>query len=353
MKALVAALKESSERTRLLLLGLSGATAAVVGFRWVPVATAKNLIQYGGYYYILAVFLGACYYGIRIAAARRESWLPRLRRPGVAGAAIVLATLFLFWSDTFKHKILFDEYVLQGTAYHMHATKEIGAVVRAYDINGSWLVIDTFLDKRPYFFAFLVSLLHDLTGYRVANIFVVNALLTPVLLGLVYWLARELTGLKPALFSLALLATLPLLGQNVSCAGMELHNLTMIAAVMVFAVLYLRSPSPDRLSLLMFGGHMTIDEFRGYCAATCGKKQLVLSNPPMQSVTLQVEEVNESDVSSEYRYIPLDTDRVSRYQEKVRLTRSKPLVNFKNTLDHSMKLKYGTALTPGQHPAAT
>ena len=112
-------------------------------------------------------------------------------------------------------------------------------------------------------------------------------------------------------------------------------------------------PAPDRLSLLMFGGHMTIDEFRGYCAATCGKKQLVLSNPPMQSVTLQVEEVNESDVSSEYRYIPLDTDRVSRYQEKVRLTRSKPLVNFKNTLDHSMKLKYGTALTPGQHPAAT
>lgn len=101
-------------------------------------------------------------------------------------------------------------------------------------------------------------------------------------------------------------------------------------------------PAPDRLALSIFGGHMSIDEFRAYGQASGGRRQLVVSCPPMQSVTQQVEEVNEADLSSEYRYIPLDNDRVSRYQEKVRLSRTKPLVNYKNTLDHSMKLKYGS-----------
>ena len=97
-------------------------------------------------------------------------------------------------------------------------------------------------------------------------------------------------------------------------------------------------PAPDRLALIIFGGHMSIDDFRAH--AHTSQRQLVVNCPPMQSVTQQVEEVNDADLSSEYRYIPLDSERVSRYQEKVRLSRTKPLVNFKNTLDHTMKLKY-------------
>jgi hypothetical protein len=62
----------------------------------------------------------------------------------------------------------------------------------------------------------------------------------------------------------------------------------------------------------------------------------------MQSITQQVEEISNTDLCSEYRYIPLDRDRVSRYQEKLRLSRSKPLVNVKNTLDHTMNLKYNS-----------
>ena len=98
-------------------------------------------------------------------------------------------------------------------------------------------------------------------------------------------------------------------------------------------------PAPDRLALSIFGGHMTIEDFRGFVLATGGTRQVIVNCPPMQSVTQQVEEVAEADLSSEYRYVPLDSERVSRYQEKVRLQRTKPLVNFRNTLDHSMKLR--------------
>lgn len=99
-------------------------------------------------------------------------------------------------------------------------------------------------------------------------------------------------------------------------------------------------PAPDRLALSIFGGHMSIDEFRGFVEQTAGQRQIVVNCPPMQSITQQVEEIGDADLSSEFRYVPLDSERVSRYQEKVRIQRTKPLVNFKNTLDHTMKLKY-------------
>ncbi len=254
IRSLLQLLREPALRTRWLLLALAGALAFGVGFVLVSPRTAEPLIVAGGYYYIMAVFGAFVYFFGRVLAARASVWRGWLRRPGWVGFALVVATAVTLWIDPFKHKVLFDEYVLQGTARHMHATKEIGTVIRAYELAGTWVPIDTFLDKRPYFFTFLVSLVHDLTGYRVANIFLVNAALTPVFLGLVYWLGWTLTGRRgPALLAIALLATMPLLAQQASGAGMELHNLTMLVLVMALATLYLRAPDPDRLAALVLG----------------------------------------------------------------------------------------------------
>jgi hypothetical protein len=245
---------DADQRRRMLLFFAAGVAAVFAGFVAVGPSTAERLISGYGYYYILGLFVLFVAFAGRVAAARRETWRSWLRRPGWPAVAILLAAGMAIWADPLKHKVLYDEYVLQGTAAQMHATKEIGTAVRAYDIFGTWVSIDTFLDKRPYFFAFLVSLLHDLTGYRTANMFVLNLALAPVLFGLVYWLALTLTGRRgPAVLALALLATLPLLGQQVTGAGMELHNLAMLVLVMVLAVLYLRAPDDDRLSLLVCG----------------------------------------------------------------------------------------------------
>ena len=241
------------DRRRGVLFLLCAGLAIVTGFFAVSPFGAKSLITAWGYYYMLGVFALFTVYAWRVAAGRRAVWCGWLRRPGWAGVVVLLATAFALWSDPFKHKILFDEYVLQGTALHMHATKEIGTVIRAYDIAGSWMPIDTFLDKRPYFFTFLVSLVHDLTGYRIANLFLVNVALTPIFFALVYWLGREIAGRGPALLAVGLLATMPLLGQNATGAGMELHNLVMLALVMALALLWLRAPDEDRLSLLVLG----------------------------------------------------------------------------------------------------
>lgn len=245
-------LQERTDRRALLLFMACAVAAVVVGFKLVTPAQAERLIARGGYFYILGVFALGLYFSSRVLAARRDTWTPWLRRPGKVGLFLVAATGFALWSDAFAHKVLFDEYVLQGTAWHMHLTKEVGTPLRAYDFAGTWLVIDTFLDKRPYFFTFLVSLLHDLTGYRLENVFALNAALTLATLAAVYWLVRTLTGrVAPALLSVALLATLPLFGQNATGASMELLNVAMITGVMVAATLYLRAPDGDRLSVLV------------------------------------------------------------------------------------------------------
>jgi hypothetical protein len=236
---------------RLLLFALSGAAAIYLGYFAVPAIPAGHMIIMGGYYYILGVFSLFVLHALRLARSRADVIKSWIRKPGAAGLAIACGLLFALWSDSFKHKVLFDEYVIQGTAFTMHATKQVSTILRAYNINGTWQTIDFLLDKRPYFFPFLVSLLHDFTGYRIANLFALNVALAGALLGLLYWFAREAAGRAPAIIAVALMATMPLFGQNATGAGMDLHNLTMVALVACLAVLYLRAPSDDRLSALV------------------------------------------------------------------------------------------------------
>lgn len=251
MPAFVSAMwTQRTDRLRLLLLVASGVLAIGLGFVLVGPTEAESLIAAGGYYYMLGLFSLWVFYGWRVAQARRAVWQTWLRRPGLVGLVLAAATAFVLWSDSYQHKVLFDEYVLQATAWHMHATKEIGTVVRAYDLFGTWQPIDTFVDKRPYFFTFLLSLVHDLTGYRLANVFVLNSALAAAFLALTYWFARQLTNRTGGLLAVALLATLPLLGQNATGAGMEVHNLAMLLFTMCAALLYLRAPDGDRAALL-------------------------------------------------------------------------------------------------------
>lgn len=99
-------------------------------------------------------------------------------------------------------------------------------------------------------------------------------------------------------------------------------------------------PAPSRLALKMFGGHLTIDQFREYFKTN---KVININFPPMMTITQQIEEVNQSDITHDYKYIPIDTERINKYREKIRLKRSKPVSTFKNTLDMAMNLKIQTA----------
>lgn len=96
-------------------------------------------------------------------------------------------------------------------------------------------------------------------------------------------------------------------------------------------------PAPDKLALKMFGGYMDIDEFRSYFRSN---KVININFPPMTSLTQQIEEINEYEVNNDFKYIPLDQDRVEKYKAKILVKRTKPLNINKNSLESSMNLKY-------------
>jgi hypothetical protein len=238
----------------LVLFGLCGVAALYFGFIAFDVATARMLLRQSGYYVILLTFmfwLGSLWKVKRLGGGeaapvpRREFW--------IAAAVMAILTVMALFHETFRSKILYDEYVLQSTAYNMHFFRDGSAIVRGYDIQGVFLSLDSYVDKRPVFFPFLLSLTHDALGYRPANVYALNGLLFVVTLGLIYWIGRRLNGWRGGMLALGLLGSLPLFAQNASGAGMELLNFCMLVVVILQAAAWLRHRDEARLTALVLG----------------------------------------------------------------------------------------------------
>lgn len=116
---------------------------------------------------------------------------------------------------------------------------------------------------------------------------------------------------------------------------LERHQLLNLLARKLGHCQRVRS-APDRLSLKMFGGHLDIDSFRLF---TKSNKVIGLNFPPMMTITQQIEEFNDCDITStDCRYIPIDTERVNRYKDKMIVKRNTVKSLNKNTLDSTMKI---------------
>lgn len=96
-------------------------------------------------------------------------------------------------------------------------------------------------------------------------------------------------------------------------------------------------PAPSKLSLKKYGGHLTIEKYREFFKSN---KIININYPPMTSVVIQIEEINEFEVNSDQKYIPIDNERIKRYKEKLNLIKTQPRENSKNSLESSMGLKY-------------
>lgn len=97
--------------------------------------------------------------------------------------------------------------------------------------------------------------------------------------------------------------------------------------------------APVRESLALFGGNMSIEEFRSYGSKM---KSINVHFPPMVVLTQQLEEVNDSDVTSKLKYVPLDTTRIDKYKERMKLRRSIPVNANNNTLENVMQFNVKT-----------
>lgn len=165
---------------------------------------------------------------------------------------IILGLLMLFTvtREPLQFKVSYDEQVLSATAMNMHFNRKIGYPNAAYEVNGKYELIANNLNKRPALFPLLTSLVHDISGYRINNVFYLNMLLTSLAILLLFLISRAIAGEYPALFVTTLFSLTPLVSQNATGGGFEILNIMLLLLCFWISIQYLRKPS-QRLALTL------------------------------------------------------------------------------------------------------
>ena len=235
-------------------LPLLGVVSLALGLM-MPVDMALNLIRYGGYYFILlivALFAFSLWGVLRLVSRTRwrelrVEWTSPPAR-WCLGLLVICFTLIRVLETT-EFKTVMDEPVLLGTAQSMHLDREVLVPMQMHFVDNVPVIQSGYVDKRPLLFPFLVSLLHDFTGYRVANGFVVNMGVTVALLFGGLLVGRLLAGWWGGAWAMLWITSLPLVIRFANSAGFELMNFTGILWVLLAGALFLHRPRAETLSL--------------------------------------------------------------------------------------------------------
>jgi hypothetical protein len=89
-------------------------------------------------------------------------------------------------------------------------------------------------------------------------------------------------------------------------------------------------PSFDKMSLKTFGGTLEIEEYRNIISKT--EKSYSIEFPPCNTIIPMLEEIYKK-TNLNNTFIPVDKTRIQVANNELKLKRSKPVVNVKNTLD--------------------
>ncbi len=236
---------------RLVLFLSSAALAVILGFVAFTPEQSLTLVIQGGYWAMLLLSLLFGWSLVKVSRETPTNWAEWKSKPRWPAVLIAGCGLLLLVHETYGFKILMDEVMLLGTSMNMHFDKTALVPMRGHDIQGAFQLMAGQLDKRPLFQPFLVSVLHDVTGYRPENVFALNTILTFALLTLAYLTGCRLGGRGAGAVAVLLLTSLPLLAQNATGGGFELLNLVLILATLLLGMRYIERR--DGHSLEAFG----------------------------------------------------------------------------------------------------
>jgi hypothetical protein len=239
---------------RLLLLLLNAVLAVIIGFVALTPEQSLQAVIYGGYWAMLVLTLLFGWSLLRIARDSLTGGIDWRQIPRWPAGLVIACGLLLLVHETYGFKILMDEVMLLGTSMSMHNDKTALVPMRGNDILGAFQLLAGQLDKRPLFQPFLVSILHDFTGYRPENVFVLNTVLTFVLLTLSYVTGCRIGGRGAGAVAVLLLTSLPLLAQNATGGGFELLNLVMILATLLLGMRYVARRDGNSLGAFGLAG---------------------------------------------------------------------------------------------------
>jgi hypothetical protein len=233
-------------------LVLSGSAILLLGLRlaWASPKQAEWFQAQLGYYVVLALVILALAFFAQVAKTRQWITWTYWREHRAALVLVAVGTLFLHLHEPHMLRVFNDEPTHALAALGMHLDKSAMAATVSNYVGETFVTGDPYAITRPYLFPLLVSILHDVIGYRTANIFVLNVLLTPFVLLGGYLLAHKLGGRLAGYVATGLLVTFPLLAQNVTSGGYDVLNMALVAALMLATLAYVQSGDEERGRLM-------------------------------------------------------------------------------------------------------
>jgi len=213
-------------------------------------------VQHFGYWQMWLLVGGTAWYGWRVLRVRlgvyRRWWrcCPRWRAVLVLGM-ISVASLLAHAHFPHRYKVLADEATLMNTSQALVQHRLAFTPGTAAYRNGIFTVSDGFIDKRPYLYPFLVSVVHDMAGYSWRNSIWLNAALTPAIFALFFVLGRRLHRRWGGGGAVLFACGVPIYAQTMTGGGFEPLNLLLLLAATYNGVRLLERPTIDRLGLFV------------------------------------------------------------------------------------------------------
>jgi hypothetical protein len=223
----------------------------LAGLILIPADQAGSLIVRIGYYATALNFILL----VAVLAWNPDwtRWLPSLREHA-PGLLICLAlTILTHVHEPHGFKVLQDEFALLNNSMSMHFHNRAGLIGMSLSPDWQWMEPITFsADKRTLFFQYLLSLVHDVSGYRPANAFILNFVVTGGFFLSLYAVLSCLLKTRLVVYSgLILAASIPLLAQIATSGGYDLLNVTMILVFMLAGLAYWRNPEDRRQNVFV------------------------------------------------------------------------------------------------------
>jgi hypothetical protein len=232
---------------RLLMAALFLILIFWLRFGALSLGLAGVLVMYFGYWTTLISLVVFLWLLARAFRDNRPAW--RRHLPGLL--AVVVCGSFLQVNEPHRFRVMFDEYAMLSTSMNMHFTRHAAVASESQYTNGQMQYMGEYIDKRPLGFQLLVSFFHDVTGYRPANAFVVNAMAGFAFMGMVYLIGVLLGGTGLGLLGVLLATGLPLVAQSATGGGLDLLSAAMVLAVMALVIRHLRAPTLENSELLV------------------------------------------------------------------------------------------------------
>lgn len=220
---------------RLLFLGLILPATVLLYFLW-PISSLAESLQRGVFYFSLITSVLLLFYGLRSVKGRESAGLLSVFLPAFFGCAI------LFLHADFGFKVSMDDAILSASAKSLYESQEYYVGIQGQHGIEGYELIDGYFDKRPWFYSFCVAVLHYLSGWRIENAFIANALFGVAFVIFITSCGRQLGGASGAWIAALLAASLPMVAQNATGGGMDMANAALLALLFLLAAGYLNNP---------------------------------------------------------------------------------------------------------------